>query len=86
MNAIIAGVNLRLRKHHAPLRVNRRIGDPILLRQRTRRVDHPAVGRAIQRRRRLHLHRVIAIAQLSQGKAPDVAQAVNAIQQFHAIL
>ena len=60
VDALVAAADEQLRKDDGPLGVDCRVGDPVLLRQRGRRVDYKLVCALVVLRRRLHLHRVVA--------------------------
>lgn len=60
MDALVAAADEELRKHDGPLGVHGRIGDPVLLRQRRRRVDYELICCLVVLRCCLHLHCIVA--------------------------
>ena len=77
VHPLVPPAHQRACKHDAPLRVHRRVGDPILLGQRGGGVHVPrARGVAVGGGRR-HFDRVVAVAQLGEPKAAGHVQRVH---------
>ena len=78
MDAAVRAAHNQPREDDRPLRVERAVGDPELLRERARRVEDKLLGRGVVDSRRPHLYRVVAVAELRQGEAADVREGVDA--------
>uniref|UniRef100_A0A1I8IQ36 RING-type domain-containing protein n=1 Tax=Macrostomum lignano TaxID=282301 RepID=A0A1I8IQ36_9PLAT len=74
VHSALLAVDAQLGEHNAVLGVQSTIGDPVLLRQRRRAVDNEFTSLGIVLGRGLHLHGVVAVAQLRQAEAADVVK------------
>ena len=78
MDSLILSIHVELGKDDDVLGVAGPVGDPVLLSQRGRGVHDQLVRLLVVGGRRLHLDRVVSVAQLGQPEAADVGQLVDA--------
>ena len=81
VDTLVLAIDDGLTEDDGHVSVMESVGDPVLLAQISRAVNDKLACSLVIGDRRLHLHRIVAVAELSEAEAADCIQSVDLVEE-----